>query len=774
MTSTTQAAPSGASALSAPWGSPSTPLLPRWYIESLASIPLPWTLLRAAASSQTSGAKLRTVNDLPRFWEHRTEPITDDVRYALVHIVTNRPIPMDLTVLPADMNLAHLLTLPLRTRTRNCVLRAFGYRTLREGQAVTVAQLMQLPSFGLMSLLDLMCVTEATFGSPPSTRVGMDDPQREPHEPMTAALSLPPEDPTQWAVRGSTEGPRDLPPAPVNPQAAVRDPAANLSNLPPAPPEPQQAAWKSATVLLEQLLGAASEFRGARTLGDALAINLGELALTLRLMGDLEDIPISDLAAGQSLADESLVAVADFRKSLSPLELLILEQRLLASQPRTLEEIARTSNLSRERIRQLQKRLESAIKSAVGRRLEIIAALVRQQLGRVIAESEIEERISSTFPSTIGADGTESATDLARHMLRAELDYSTIDGVCLSKEAAAVVEELQTAARSLADDVGLIEEADLRTHLPNDDWQQHWDVLLARCDLHRFSGRLALRDTAKARAKAALLEIGRPATKEEVASLCGLDRNRAGAQLSLLAGVVRADKVHWGLAEWIEDEYEGIAAEIIQRIDEDGGATQLERLTEELPRMFGVSENSVRAYVGTPRFLLSDGYVSLADESSIALRPLDDIMHGHDADGAPYWSFKVEDRYFDGFSLAGLPPEIAKALGCEPDGRTSVRVSSPPDCGELSVSWPLASVAGASLGYLSEPLRLLGAHGGDRVRLVLKGVGRVSLHRENPDDPQRGRQGADDWSLQPSPNDSPSTDRSRELLERMKNRRRGL
>ena len=173
---------------------------------------------------------------------------------------------------------------------------------------------MQLPNFGLMSLLDLMCVTEATFGSPPSTRVGTDDPQPEPHDPLTAALSLPPEDGTQWALRDSTERPRDLPPAPVNSQAAVGDPAANLSNLPPVPPEPQQAAWKSATVLLEQLLGAASEFRGARTLGDALAINLGGLASTLRLMGDLEDIPISDLAAGQSLADESLVAVADFRK----------------------------------------------------------------------------------------------------------------------------------------------------------------------------------------------------------------------------------------------------------------------------------------------------------------------------------------------------------------------------------------------------------------------------------------------------------------------------
>ena len=47
---------------------------------------------------------------------------------------------------------------------------------------------------------------------------------------------------------------------------------------------------------------------------------------------------------------------------------------------------------------------------------------------------------------------------------------------------------------------------------------------------------------------------------------------------------MRADKNRWGLAEWIDDEYEGIAAEIVQRIEEDGGATRLERLIDELPK----------------------------------------------------------------------------------------------------------------------------------------------------------------------------------------------
>ena len=755
MTSTTQVTPSGASALSAPWGSPSTPLLPRWYIESLASIPLPWTLLRAAASSQTSEAKLRTVNDLPRFWEHRTEPITDDVRYALVHIVTNRPIPMDLTVLPADMNLAHLLTLPLRARTRNCVLRAFGYRTLREGQAVTVAQLMQLPSFGLMSLLDLMCVTDATFGSPPSTRVGTDDPEREHHGADSAAPALRPETP--------------------DPRQAVKDPAAELLGLPLGQlPDPQQAAWKTTTALLKKLLGVAGEFRGARTLSDALDADLKGLASTLGLVDDLDEIPISNLTDRRGLADEALSAISELSESLSPLEQLILERRILSPEPLALEEIGRAADLSRERIRQLQKPLRSAVESTVGRRMDVIATLIRQQTGPIIAEYELEERISLTFPGGNSLDGSDSVTDLARHMLRAELDYSCIDSICLSKEAVAMLDKLQSVARSLADDVGLVEESDVRARLPDESWNQHWDVLLARCDLHRFSEHLALRDTAKARAKAALLAIGHPATKEEVAALSGLSRKQAGAQLSLLGGVVRADKVRWGLAEWVEDEYEGIPAEIIQRINQDDGATPLERLLEELPRLFEVSENSVRAYVGTPRFQLRDGYVSLADESSIALRPLDDVVHGRAADGAPYWTFKVEDRYLKGYSLAGLPPEIANELGCEPDARTRVWVSSPPDCGQLSVSWPLASVSGVSLGYLSEPLRRLDARGGDHVRLVLENSGYVSLHRESPDDPQRELHDTDGRTPHPSPNDSPSTDRSRELLERMKNRRRGL
>jgi len=287
---------------------------------------------------------------------------------------------------------------------------------------------------------------------------------------------------------------------------------------------------------------------------------------------------------------------------------------------------------------------------------------------------------------------------------------------------------------------------------------------LEHCGLHRLSGTLALRNTKKAQVKAAVTAIARPATKEEIADICGIALGRLGSTLSSIAGVVRADKKRWGLSEWIEDEYEGIPAEIVQRIEEDGGATRLERLLEELPRMFGVTENSVRMYVATQRFHLRDGYVSLADPSVISLQQLDDTIHGYTDDGLPYWRFRVEERYFRGYSLTGLPPEIVKAIGCEPDGRIRVSVASPVDSQPVSVGWPLASTVGPFVGYLADSLKKLGAHSGEHVLLVINGPGNISFRREPLIEGERveGR------------GHNLTADRGRDLLARIEARRRSL
>lgn len=697
----------------AAWGSPPTPVLPRWYIDDLASAPLPSALIDAATRrTATTGIRLQTIGDLARFWEYRLQPIGHDLLGLLIEIVKHRQPPAHHVVLPAGVDPARLLMCPLRTRTARCLRRAILRRVLREDQSTTVSDLLVFPNFGIRALLDLMCIAEA----------GLDNGWLSAGN--TAIAHLPREQPT------------DDPPAPdASPATAPQRSSQGLDST--------ADAWNSANRLLTRLFRAAQELRGARTLGDALAGDLVGLTTALGMTDDLHAFSISDLAIGPTLAEEAVLGIVAWQQSesLSPVERLILEQRILARKPATLEAIARTTDLSRERIRQLDKPLRRAFEATVGRPIEVIATCIGEQLDPVLAEADLEARISSTIPSTISPE----ATGMARHLLRTQLGYSCSDRICLSREATAVVEELKREARPLADDAGLVNEADLQAQLPNDDWQQHWDALVDRSGLHRLSGRLALRDTAKARAKAALLKIGHPATKEDVAGLSGLPPDRAGAQLSLLSSVVRADKVRWGLVEWIDDEYEGIPAEIFQRIDEDGGSTRLDRLLDEIPRRFSVSENSVRAYVETPAFRVEHGWVSVADDSAITVGRFGDVSSGYDRSGDPYWMFPVHERYLQGFSITGVPPELVAALGCRLGGSTTTTVRTPAGVRDVSVIWRTTSPRGPEIGRVSDALTAIAARDGDPVCIVVHSCDEVSfvpletlrpLRDLTPDNPQ--------------------------------------
>ena len=709
----------------APWGSPPTPLLPRWHLETLSTVSLPAELL-ARPSYSASAVPGRVLGDLARIWELRSEPVAVGVLRALYQLVSRYPVPpWDHVVIPSGAHLSRLLECPFRIRAMNCIRKAVKTGRLRSDRAVTVGQLLSLENLGQSTLLEVMCVAEAATDS--GFLTGLQRAESTAQHPLS-----PP--------------PTDLP-------ASSMD------------------SWGDATELFKKLLAVSGEFHGARTLADALMSDLGKLISALEMADSFDRVLLADLVPGPTMAESVLQGLRELWKTLSSVERLTFEHRVAAPKPLPLEQVGRKANLTRERIRQIQKSIESSMRppdgtfADVGWWLSAIATVVQHHAGPVIAESDLQERIAATFPNKEDPGADRAMAPMARRLLRKRLGYRSSDGICLDEAASKVVEGLKAAGRSIADDVGLIDEHQLQGWLPDEDWRVHWDVLLGQCGFRRLSDRLALRDTKKARVKVALLVIGRPATREELGALCGTDPARVGSLLSGIASVVRADKKRWGLAEWVEDEYEGIPAEIVQRIEEDGGATRLDRLVEELPRLFGVTESSVRSYVATSKFLLRDGYVSVADESTISLRPLADAVHGYTLDGRPYWRFKVEARYFDGYSLAGVPPEIVSALGCGPDDRISVPVSDPAGCGPVSVGWRLASTTGTDVGYLSEPLRRLGAGPGEHVLLVIGGRGSISfgfdvLARENWADRGAGNVG--------------SGDRGRDILERIKNRRRGL
>lgn len=481
--------------------------------------------------------------------------------------------------------------------------------------------------------------------------------------------------------------------------------------------------WRLAIEGLRSLLATSADILETPSLADALRPELLRLASRMGLDKSLRSVALHEVMLGTpSLPALVVRRLQETVNGLSARQLAVIEARIVQTPPATLEEVGRQFGVTRERVRQIQKRLEPKIEAALGEELHIIASTLQERLEPVIAADELERRIDLIAPDT-----SATATAMFRNALIRAMGFTLDDGHYTHESAEQVIRRVLVYARELADDVGLVQEEDLITSLPDETWQRFWPWLRRRSGLHSFYGSLALRNSAKARAKAALLSIGRPATRDEIGVVCAQEPNRVGANLSNIPSIVKADRDRWGLRDWIDDEYDGIVGEIIQRIEEDGGVTTTDRLLREIPAKFNVSPQSVSAYMQTSRFDVRDGSISLANPASIRLRDLDDVIDGRDEDGAPFWTFVVESRYFDGYSVMGVPPEFAKALGCEPDSGVDIRIGNLPNCRSLSVRWPLASTTGASVGYVAEPLRMLDLQTGDRARITIVGTRLVRL-----------------------------------------------
>ena len=447
-------------------------------------------------------------------------------------------------------------------------------------------------------------------------------------------------------------------------------------------------------------------------------------------MSDSRTPPNRGLVDGRRIAAMATQRVASYRESFTPREHALIEKRLFRAAPATLESLAAPFGISRERLRQIQARLIGRLEERAGDDLERLAAMGRERLDHVTTPQRLDDVVAELLPE---ADHPQPAVDLTRRMLKSRLDYRILHHHCLDRRARAVVETLRDAAVDISDD-------ELWTHLPHGSWNEVFPQLVEATGLERCGPLLALRRSIAGRVKAAVVTIGRPATKEEIARAAGLRTRQIGSALARIRSIGRADKSRWGLREWLDEEYDGLPSLIERRIHEGGGSASLGALMSELPTKFGVSNLSVNAVARTPQFEVRGGRVRLADASAIELRPLQTVIHGRTPSGDPFWTFRVQERYLRGYSLAGLPPEIANELGAGPNGSAKVTVCSPAGCKPLSVHWRLTSVTGASLGYLSEPLRRLRVGSGDYVRLVLRGSEGVEMSRAHP--PAAGHGGA--------------------------------
>ena len=635
----------------APWGSPPTPLLPKWYFERHGEERLP-------AGFRRPYSGIQNVEDLRSFWERYSEPLRKDVIWIIRDMAQRLIPPKQLRVLPPDFNVEALDRLPLFNRTRNCVRQGLDNGALANG---TVDELMHLPYFGIASLLDLMCVLEAAEDS----EILKDSPH----------------------VDDAADGGR---------AAQVAEEPAPMLAIP-------DVVLQSGVT--ELIAAAACEFRGAATFGDLLRLDLSNLIDAAGRDSEVDAMLLD--TNGPPLAARLIGALDECLKGMPRMLRIVALERVVSDTPKTLQELATSQGLSRERMRQLDKEARADFEAAAGPALGILALIAAERLGPVTTAPKMENQVVELLGGFEDEPDPEALL-ISRRMLRSRLGYICRDGFCLNQAAVEAVDGLKTAAADLADDEGLIDEDELHVALGKE-WHDLVEDLVRWIGWPRLSGRVALRATARARVKAALLKFGAPATKSELAEESGLTERQVSGALSNLKAVARADKYRWGLREWIDDVYEGIPAEIVQRINEDGGSTRLNRVLDELPRLFGVNEASVWAYLNTPAFRIEHGWVTESRAPDFDGGRLEDVIDGLDDNGDPCWTFEIAQRHLEGYSLQGVPPEIAAALDCQFGGRTSASVRSPEGCQDISVIWRKTSMHGPEIGRLGPALLAIDA-----------------------------------------------------------------
>ena len=488
----------------------------------------------------------------------------------------------------------------------------------------------------------------------------------------------------------------------------------------------------------------ASSRRRALTFGDVfqLSSTLGDPAPSLqKLWQHLAGMP---LPIDSELILEPVACAWRILSGLEERDRQVFYWRVLVVPQLTLEQVGARLNLTRERVRQLEKALEGMIRqqlvSPANHPLCWMLDDLRGNLGIAFREEWLEDledvRLVSDFiqlqtcrglddslPSEV-YEHTRARIHL-EHLLEFVLwlagPYSFVQGWLVNKPKlfSGLESELARAAKEsvglpveraleILADAGLTERARLaflaEVEMPK----------LRRIDevLYPWSGTVA------DKAEVILAIVGRPASDAELVEMIGEGHARQSLRNRLFQEqrFMRVDRDLFALRSWGLEEYSGISQEIAERIERSGGEAIFEDVVEELLRTFDISESSIRQYAATPRFIREDGRIRLREDLNIVVEADDPLSVAGVYRPGPNrlrWAVDVTDDTLRG-SGRGIPVALAVALGLSPgheqayDWRTGH---------QLRVLWRLDSPSGPELGSIAVLVSPTGVSVGDQVVL---------------------------------------------------------
>jgi transcriptional regulator with XRE-family HTH domain len=489
-------------------------------------------------------------------------------------------------------------------------------------------------------------------------------------------------------VRGTLKAWASLPPA------IDADPSAANSSLalPSSPPNKRYEELRN--------IGSAMYREGAATIGDVVRLGAsGEI--DGELCQQLFSISLEELLGFSGDVDVAWNELLEFNEQ----ERLIMAGRIFPTQPkRTLDELGRELGITRERVRQVERKIKTQIESRLAdgdvcAPVQHAAANVRRTAGTIASDDALTAELTAHV-----SDNAQDA-ELRRAVLREMAGpYRLNEGFW---QVGNVLEEIRSALDEGRDEPLSEEEIDDVLASVGVVAESRANVL-ALLPLHWFEERYIVWTGSLQDKACRLLKVhGAPMSRDELHAAMGAEHVNFRSMVNVIGADERIRRVGldlYGLTAWGGEEYTGIADEIEQAIRRRGGRADLEDVVSELVEWFGVSAQSVRSYAASRRFSRdSDGALVVAPDD--AVRPevarvppeldRDLVVCGES------WTVRVIVDS-DVLRGSGRPTRtaIAQAAGVSPAGERKIELGN----GAAVIGWRQPQPTIGSLRSLAETL----------------------------------------------------------------------
>lgn len=630
-----------------------------------------------------------TLGDLnSRIWEH-LDTVGPEVLKDIVELTRPQLASLThLTIRSGEPLHRPVQDLPFSNRTRNCVARhleKFAQRRL------TFGEVMSIPSIGARGAIEFACVVEAAMMSASDT-LDTSRPQT-----LSKASSTPHEIESAFQTLAAYA-------------AGERNQETLAGVLPDAPND-----WPPE---IKQLWGSIAQV-GTRQIAGELTKRYAVPELLSRALAPLDDRLVE----------------------------IITERVIVLKSPTTLELLGDRMGITRERVRQLEKkaithlerisnrefrpviRRARAVRARLGSGVPVDARAVQETLDWATEDISRDTNISGDFagslllwlagPYEVRKGWLLAQRDLKNLTLEAILDRRGGQGMVPHAAISEVLTQFelnQAVQKSWLERLGDFVAVD--------------------------GGYIYFRGSILQKVRTLLRFYNRPLSVEEMIEMLGSGSIRSVRQRLI------DDPGFWRINKQSEfviagtpgyDEYTGITDEIVQEIEACGGEAHFDHLIAKLTSVYGVKENSVVAYISTPMFTKDKAGMVRVRDTELPIDVVTDITKTASCyqrpDGSWLWRVLVDKDIVRGSGKL-VPNAFAQEVGCSLGDKIEVDTTE----GPLTFSWPLTSTTGASIGSLRSAIESCEAELGDyvfvcatKLRITFERLAKQTLDTVNSD-----------------------------------------